>query len=207
MYRPTFDELETASKDDLLKIIKATKQKMGRLRKVMEHPDYKNKKKVCPSDLVIYKCDRDFLKDAILRYVSLGGKYELSGTEISDLNFNNKINAITKITLKKGSFLDFYCQTEVDLTSEKVKIFCDGIEFLLPQDVDYDRQSFLKEFEDLHVGEWRKFYDTRRYGILVLDGKEWTLTIQYNDGSKKEYAGINAYPYNFKELLKLLIIN
>ena len=57
MYVPAFSKLETDDKKELLRIIRSTKQKMGWLRKKMEHPDYNNiEKVVSPSDLVVYKC-------------------------------------------------------------------------------------------------------------------------------------------------------
>lgn len=92
MYMPPFERLQNASKEDLLKIIHSTKIKMGRLRKKMEHPDYNNIDViVTPSDLVVYKCERDYLNLAIAKYISLGGEYKESSNSIRDTKFNDRL--------------------------------------------------------------------------------------------------------------------
>ena len=74
MYIPPFEKLEAANKEELLKIIKSIKIKMRRLKVKMEHPDYRYRTNIkCPTDLLIYKCDRNFLDRAIFKYIEIGG--------------------------------------------------------------------------------------------------------------------------------------
>ena len=99
---PPFEEVKKASEDELLKIIRGIKKKMGRLRNSMEHPDYKYRTdKKCPSDLVIYKCDRDLLNMAIIRYISLGGDYKYGQTELNDTKFNDKLEDIVNKSISQ----------------------------------------------------------------------------------------------------------
>ncbi|MBQ3235125.1 MAG: hypothetical protein IJA97_03080 [Clostridia bacterium] len=67
-----------------------------------------------------------------------------------------------------------------------------------------DKDEFLQEFANLHVGEWRKSYLPDRFGVCVLDGVEWELKIEYNTHKSVKFSGTNAYPYNFKELLRVI---
>ena len=58
---------------------------------------------------------------------------------------------------------------------------------------------------DLNLGEWQRNYDLKKYGVYVLDGTQWELSIEYKNGRKPfKSSGDNAYPYNFNRLLELL---
>lgn len=71
-----------------------------------------------------------------------------------------------------------------------------------------EKDEFLEGLRGLHIGEWRRNYDTRRFGYEVLDGTQWELEIFFSDGHKpvKKY-GSNSYPYNFNKFLELLDID
>ena len=204
MYNPPFNEIENASKEELLKIIRKTKVNMSRLINKMEHPNYASKPQKCPSDLTVYKCDKYFLEKAIIHYIAEGGNYKRSKKELNDIKFNEKLSKITKITFLEGEFLGVYNKTVVDLTENGVKFFKGDKDEAFLLETTCEKQDFLTDLAELHIGEWRKSYTTSRFGVYVLDGREWQLKIEYNDGSKKEFYGSNAYPYNFKELTALL---
>ena len=204
MYIPPFEKLQTKNKDDILKEINSTKRRMACLKIKMEHPFYKEQERFCPSDLTIFKCDRDYLNRAILEYISLGGEYKQGALEKRDSEFNEKINKITKITLTKGGFFSPREKIVVDLSCDKPRYFRGLIYELFEKEVDYTKQEFLSQLERLHIGEWRKSYYPNRFGVSVLDGEEWVLNIEYSDGKKAKYGGQNAYPYNYEELIGLL---
>ena len=66
-------------------------------------------------------------------------------------------------------------------------------------------QELIHGLQELHIGEWREYYDQEHYGYLVMDGIYWRLEIYMDDGDRVFRSnGHTAYPYNFKELLKLL---
>ena len=208
MYMPPFERLQNASKEDLLKIIHSTKIKMGRLRKKMEPPDYRYKTEiVSPSDDVIYKCDRDFLNRAIIKYISLGGDYKWSITEKKDTEFNDRLDVISKIVFYNGGFFSTNLKTVIDLSGDKPKLFAGSFSQVYEQDIEIDKEEFLYQLGELHIGEWRCSYSPKRFGIEVLDGEQWVLKFEYKDGKKKTFNGNNAYPYNFDELLDVLMLN
>ena len=61
---------------------------------------------------------------------------------------------------------------------------------------------------DLHLGEWRRRYTPDRFGHSILDGTQWELEIQYNNGMKPfKVYGDNIYPYNYSDFLSLLCID
>lgn len=202
MYRLPFENLEKADKEEVLTIIQETKNRLTELRDIMEHPDYKCTK--CPSELTMYKCERDFLNMAINRYFALGGEYKYDDKELSDIEFNDKLEEIVKISLRNGCWYEYNPNVIIEFSGEKIicKNFA-GIDYV-EKVVEYDKESFLYELGNLHIGEWDEEYSTEHFNLHCLDGTAWELQIEYKDGTKRVYFGNNAYPYNFNELLNLL---
>lgn len=205
MYVPAFEKLKTENKEELLKIIKATRIKMGRLKAKMEHPDYKyRKEKVCPSDLVIYKCDRDFLNMAIVQYLILGGEYKDSKQSLRDSAFNDKLEDIVKITFYNGGFFSTNEKAVIDLRGDELKVMSGSFSETYEKITETTKEEFLYQLGELHIGEWRSHYSCKRYGMEVCDGIQWVLKFEYKNGKKKTFGGDNAFPYNFDELMEVL---
>lgn len=205
MYVPAFSKLETNDKEELLKVIRSTKQRMGWLRKKMEHPNYNNIEKiVSPSDLVIYKCERDFLYQAISKYISLGGEYQESKKSLRDSAFNDKLKDIVKITFYNGGFFSTNEKTIIDLSGDEIKVMSGSFSEVYEKITEITKEEFLYQLGELHIGEWHSHYSCKRYGLEVCDGVQWVLKFEYRDGKKKTYGGDNVFPYNFEELLELL---
>ena len=203
MYAPPFGRLKTKDKSELLKVIRSTKIKMGKLRRKMESPAYKEEVIVCPSNSTIYKCDREFLEMAIMEYTLLGGDYKESKKEVADRLFNERLKDVVKITFRKGGF-DRREKTIVDLTEEKPIFLFGFFGDFTERYGEIEKEDFLAELESMHIGEWKKEYRCEDYGLVVLDGEEWELVFEYKDGKTRSYYGHEAYPYNFDELLSLL---
>lgn len=192
MYRPLFEKIETASKQELARVIQKTKNKLKKLRDIMENPNYKCTKS--PSELTIYKCDKYFLDMAIMRYLSIGGEYVYSEKELDDIEFNDRLEDIVKISLMNGSWFDNEPHVIIDTSNNKLayKVFT-GADYV-EMDVDLDKESFLRELGELHLGEWDKDYSPERFCVSCLDGTKWELKVEYKDGSSVEFSGRNAYP-------------
>lgn len=199
MYVPDFMKLENARKDELLYIIKRTKNFLRRLKREMEDFSYRYKDEVSPSKLTIYHCEKSFLRQAVLKHLTLGGNYEMDRTEKKDYEFTESIHDIVKITHETSGFFTPSEITVVDLNNNGYKILKGERDYLCEFITENSREDFLLEFEDLHVGEWKKYYSSN-----VLDGTQWNLTIEYANGSKREFGGSSAYPYNYCELANLL---
>ena len=101
----------------------------------------------------------------------------------------------------------------VDL-SQGSKAYTEFYDFEEPSIVDEDnkdlgtKSSFISKLKELHIGEWRNEYSTERFGYSLMDGTQWSLTIEYTNNEKPiKFYGSNSYPYNFEELLELFGIN
>lgn len=205
MYVPAFEKLKTENKEELLKLIKATRIKMGRLRTKMEHPNYRFREvTIDPDDIVAYKCDRDFLNMAIAQYLILGGEYLETKLSLRDSAFNDRLEDIEKITFYSGGFFSTNEKTVIDLSGDELKVMMGSFSEVYERITEISKEEFLYQLRELHIGEWRSYYSTKRFGIEVCDGVQWALKFEYKDGKKKTYGGDNAFPYNFDELLDLL---
>ena len=66
------------------------------------------------------------------------------------------------------------------------------------------REEFVSGIVALYIGEWKERYEN----LYVLDGTQWSISIEYEDGTEPfEIYGSNAYPYNFEDLIDFLGID
>ena len=119
----------------------------------------------------------------------------------------SKVKSITKLSADKlDAFRTIHSAARQHYTEETVVIperEFEGMSVFM--DIDMTKEEFLEEFSRLHIGEWRKHYNTRRYGYTVCDGTQWSLEINYSNGIKPvKIYGDNAYPYNFDSLKDLM---
>ncbi len=70
---------------------------------------------------------------------------------------------------------------------------------LLDEDEEpFTKGTFFAALADLHIGEWRRSYSTKRFGYMVCDGTQWKLEVEYNNGHKPvRFFGDNSYPHSF----------
>ena len=77
---------------------------MGRLKNIMEHPDYGTELIICPSEAVRLSCTREYLERAKQALVEAGGIYTPTQAELRALDFTDNIKHIGKFTFSIGGF-------------------------------------------------------------------------------------------------------
>lgn len=199
LYGKTISEVE--------KLIIKLKEDIKKLKNILEDPHYiepklqieRNKLNIKNQQLAISK----------ETYAKLGGVYLLSPLEKKAKSFNDNINFISKITFEFGGFFKGHLKI-IAIISDILKFEINNDFFLHRMDIkykyenNYTKDSFLNALKKINIGEWRDSYDTERFGMKVLDGEQWSLKIEYTNKIKPiEIYGSNAYPYNYKELVKL----
>lgn len=198
----------------VMSVIRGLKKEIGHLKNVMEHPDYGSEPIVRPSEATRLWCTREYFERAKVALAEVGGEYKLSKAELKATKFDSNLSAIEKIVFTIGGYFGGYETRTISFDGEEMQVDVlhslqiepteKTVEFLLP----YSKVDFLDELNRLHLGEWRSFYNLKRFGYEVLDGTQWELEIHYNNGVKpfKSY-GDNAYPYNFDKFKELLGID
>ena len=191
----------------ILSIIRGLKNEMGHLKNIMEHPDYGTESKVCPSESVRLSCTREYLERAKQALVEVGGTYNPSRTELRTLDFISNVNHISKFTFSIGGFFGGYNTYIADLSGNELKFESQHWEISKSMGVfDEDgeplsRETFLEGIRKLHMGEWMRSYSLKRFGYMVLDGTQWEVEIEYDNGHRNvRFDGDNSYPYNFNDL-------
>jgi hypothetical protein len=201
--------LKGKTPEEILKAIRSLKREITRLKNIAEHPDY-----VCelhPSESVRISCSQDYLERAKLALKESGVGYQPTKSELKAIEFDANIPNISKIIFSIGGFLRGEELVEVTITDDTAELKY-GRSYIstTPDDFDkietIDKASFLEEFKRLHIGEWSKNYNTKRFGYTVLDGTQWELEIHYsNDKKIVKIYGYNAYPYKFDRLKDLMM--
>lgn len=209
----TFYEMRLKGKTaaQIMSVIRGLKREIGKLKNFMEHPDYKYREwAVQPSEEVQISCNRLYLERAKQALVESGGNYTPSVAEQKAIDFNNNIPYIRKVVFSIGGFFGGYETKTFTVDGDKIRV---DVEHTLKPDVsndaqDLDANTFIEELKDLHIGEWRRVYDTHRFGIAIMDGTQWELEIYFSNGRRAaKFYGSNACPYNFDRLLDLFEVD
>lgn len=195
--------------EETKKIIRSLKRRINELKLSIEKERFYPKEiYISPSDDVQLWCNRLYLDRAILYLESLGTKYEYSPKEKRCIEFNENIEKLSKITFEIGGFFHGFDVYEFEFTDNTVhkkinEVFNDEISF------DFeDKDSFINQLREMHIGEWKSYYDPSRFGVHILDGTQWSVKFEFSNGTKTvEKSGSNDYPYNFEKLLEIFGID
>ena len=203
----TFYELHLKGKnvEETLSIIGSLKRTITRLKNKLERP-FGDGVFICPSPDVQLSCNRDYLERAKMYLVELGSKYEPTPKESRSEEFNSHLCNVKRITLEFHGYGGLPEEYQITIEDDKVQFenkyapiqiadFEKNSEYL------YSKEALIEALEKLYIGEWRKNYTSDRFGVFILDGTQWSLEIEFNDGYEtKIIYGSNAYPYNFNKL-------
>lgn len=152
---------------------------------------------------------REYIERAKQAYSDAGGVYELSRAEIKARNFESNLCYICKITFGIGGYFGgsrdcvVYLKDGFNAISKR---WDDEVPLTIfdEDDEPFTRDTFISALKNLHIGEWRSFYSTERFGYVVCDGTQWELEFEFSNGHKPiRYGGDNSYPYNFDEFQAL----
>lgn len=204
--------LKGKTESEIRSAIRRLKNEIGRLKNIMEHPEYGSGFMVDPSEDVQIICNREYLSMAKNALAEIGAEYKPSKSEIKAEQFNKNLFYTEKIEFTYGGIFGGYSTYTIDLTEEKVKAVCvpafsnESVPHLITgANGPYMTQYFLSLLYELHIGEWRNYYSLKRFGYVTLDGIEWKITFYFNNGAKPvKISGHNSYPYNFDRFCEIL---
>lgn len=212
----TFYEMRLKGKspEEIMTVIRNLKREIGRLKNILEHPNYDSRETAMhPSEEIQVFYSQLYLERAKQAFAEAGGEYVPSAAERKAMEFDANIPYINKIELTIGGYFGGY--TTKIYTIEDDKVY-EASEYSLCIDVpepkdsfeSWDKAEFLDLFKSLRIGGWRKYYTLKRFGLMILDGTQWDLKIHYSNGCKPvKFFGNNAYPYNFDNLLRLFSLD
>ena len=196
----------------IISAIRGLKQEIGHLKNTIEKPNYQCM--MHPSEDVRLWCTRMYLERAKQALVEAGGTYVPSKAELKAEEFNANIPFISKVEFCIGGFFDGFETRTYTIDGDNIHMDVEHSLILKPSNLgDFevekmDKDSFFEGIAELHIGEWRKNYNPKRWGYYVLDGTQWHLHIYYSNGSKPvKIHGDNDYPYNFDKLQELFGIS
>ena len=205
------EKLKGKTADEMMTVIRGLKREIGRLKNIMEHPDYQDREvAICPSEDVQISCARDYLERAKQALAEAGGEYAPSVAEQKAMEFDANIPYISKVKFTIGGYFGGYETRTYTIKDDQVHLYDEYSLHLAPSNLadseiePWDKEAFLEQLQNLHIGEWRKNYSAKRFGRMILDGTQWDLEIYFsNDRKPVKIYGSNAYPYNFDRLFEL----
>lgn len=199
----TFYEMHLKGKtpEQIMTVIRSLKRRIGRLKSIVEHPNYECT--MHPSERVQISCSRLYLLEAQMALMEAGGTYTPSAAERKAMKFDENIPFINKVVFSIGGYWEGYETKTYTIKDDKVHTYVEHSLNLTPSNIGeiepMDKEYFLNSIEELHIGEWR-----RRYDSDVCDGTQWELEIYFSNGRRPVmFYGNNAYPYNFDSVLSL----
>ena len=200
--------LQGKSQTEVLQQINFLRQELARLKEVVESVENSPEAMIMPSPLTRIKCNREYLEMAKLALEEAGGQYVPTDEELRDQSFNSKLAAMYRFTLEIGGFFDGYTKYKYTISGERVLFDADHSFYPKPSNLPvyepFSREEFVRGIAALHIGEWKERYEN----LYVLDGTQWSISIEYEDGKEPfEIYGSNAYPYNFEKLIEFLGID
>lgn len=201
--------LKDKNEKQIMTQIRSLKREINHLKSTMEHPEYQCM--MLPSEDVRIECNRSYLDRAKQALTDIGSTYISSKAELKSEEFNENIPYISKVEFGIGGVFSGYETRTYIIDGDNIHINIERSPITSPADSEkdeaeeMDKEFFLSELADLHIGEWRKKYDPSRWGYAILDGTLWHLYIYYSNGHRTvKFDGSNDYPYNFNRLTELL---
>lgn len=180
--------LKGKTAEQIMTAIRGLKQEIGHLKNTMEHPEYGREPIIHPSEAVRLWCTRMYLERAKEALVEAGGVYKPSKAEMQVADFEESIPAICKVVFTIGGFFSGHESHTITLDDEHLhrdvehSFIPKPSTFFIEPDYPVGKNEFLEGLRGLHIGEWRRNYDPRRFGYEVLDGTQWELEIFFSNG-------------------------
>lgn len=206
--------LKGKSEKEILSAIRGLKNQIGHLKNTMEHPDYGKEPLVHPTEDVRILCARLYLERARQALFEMGASYAPSQAEVNAKQFQENIDYISRVRFEYGGYFGGYEFYTITLDDGHIHFDMEHSLYEkpinLPNTTDYpmSKNDFWDGLRELYIGEWRHNYRAERFGYVVLDGTQWSLQIEYSNGTKPtSYYGSNSYPYNFDKLKALFGID
>ena len=202
--------LKGKNEKQILSAIRGLKNRIGHLKNAMENPNYGTEPMIHPSEDVQISCDRLYLQRAIKALEDMGYPYKYSKAELKSIKFQNDLEYTSKITFEIGGYFQGFTEYTIEIADNSATM--SSTNRLSPErnetEKKIDKYELLYQLSELYIGEWRKDYNPERFGFAVLDGTQWQLKLEFNNGRKShEFCGSNSYPYNFNKLLDIFEID
>ncbi len=182
-------EIKGKNADELLSVIRSLRSRIGSLKNRFERPGFEDDLFYLPDPKKDVGCNRKFLKIAVEEYIRAGGDFKPTRTDLRGEAFNRRLPSLTGITYETDAHPLCRFKYVFELSDETA-----------------EKEKLLKGLKELYIGEWRRHYSPRRFGIDEFDGERWSLRFEFSDSRPVVINGDSSYPYNFLRLMHLLQI-
>ena len=201
--------LKDRSLTEITSVIRGLRITMGKLKRSMERPGKRTEDRK-EEALRLEHC-RLYLERAAQAMEEAGGSFAPSASERAAAAFDAAIPHICRLTLSRGSFFIGFENTTIHISGNS--LYKSRERALIPHSISekgslslaLTREELCAGLAALHLGEWHANYDAADYPIELSESEQWALMVDYDDGrSSFCCGGSDIYPYNYRELLRLM---
>ena len=207
MISPTtyYEEVKDTGIDNLQKEIRRLKRSIARLKKELEKPN-RGPDLRCPSRSIVIYFSREYLKMAKKALAEAGGEYHEIMDEKRATRFMENLPYLQRLELDIITFMALE-KYVIEIEGDTIHRISD-LEPKIEAVQITTREELLNRLQDIHLDEWKKYYNPNQYGMFILDGIQWTLKLEYShDIRLVQFVGDNVFPWNFEELCTLFGID
>ncbi len=135
--------------------------------------------------------------------------WELPPTEeeLADIKFNERLDHLQALNLIYGDTERGGEQRIVSFSGNTIHVSAVPYGDTKVSDVSkypiQDREGFILELKELHMGEWKKTYRNTK----DPDGLPWKLQLRFTDDTLAEYSGKGKFPFSFNAFLLLMDVD
>ena len=197
-----YEELKGKTPEEILKEIRSLRLEISSLKDRLDNQETSPEDYVMPDDRMRLETNRRYLEAAIRAYEEAGGEYVPTAEEQKARDFDASLPHISRIVFGIGGLFGGYETRTFTVSGNDVLLQIEHSFSGEPEPVFFPltKDDLIDSLRELHIDEWKT-----EYSAFVLDGTQWELQIEYDDGrSPVRISGSNAYPYNF-DFLKLLL--
>lgn len=149
---------------------------------------------------------RLYIKDTYKQIEKIAGMIERADDEAFAIQFQENLSNIHKVDYQIGGYFKGIEEYHLTFEDDQVVVTNSNSHEESSVAVNIDKEPFLKEFADLHIGEWRESYSDSDYGEQIMDGTSWSVNVHFtNKIDLIQFGGSNAFPYNFGTFNKLIM--
>ena len=208
-------EKKKISPEELEEQIRAGKEEIQRIKDRMERPGKQLRPTVTREDLKALRIAREQLAQAKEALLAAGGNYPADEADRRAAELLDNLPCFAKLTFEIGGYFGGYQTHTIERIENGrpgerpvIKYDRQGTsicppappaedELSLPDGID-SAEKVIDHLKELHVEEWMPEYWPDRFGVVVCDGTQWSLKIEFSNGHPAwEVYGSNSYPYNF----------
>ncbi len=195
--------IKNQSNDTLTMHILRLQKEQRRLIREIENKEFGKPRPLNENDEADIARYRWYIQDSLSVLDKRGKELVLDERERAALQFQKDISSISRLVFYIGGYLGGHEKYEITIEADNAYIsysLSDTLSIpplILIEPDSIKKEEFLEFIRSLHMGEWQQDYTTGPNEYMMYNSIFWDVIVYYDNSEKREFGGLNAFPYNF----------